>query len=1068
MSDLFVSALHYTAGVVVFLFSFRLLTLNPQNQNYRLLFYLMFTIDVCFFMDALSVYRPELAAGFADEVTMTARILRRPLLLHLTLVFFGDPRIKTVIAKPLIYLPACFALLLIQSDSTSVKLWLHGGETFGGAIELYPIILVETLLLLYIFIAALVFLKRLKYVSTAATEADIIVAAGTILVSALSGPFITTCRLLKDQVSFAGLADHFLFVPAAVLLWVFYKTYVKESHSYETAPKRIELINRGYTHLVYGSISCLFLLGAAFSFAYDFYILNYSSPKSPTVLIYSVAAACIIGLIEKTNIKEDVKDFTPPLLMTGFILMMIFNHGVENIFPLLFLAVLLMLLFVLLNNRIAIISIGLTTLISGALFALKFYDAGCITVGAVDYITVLPLFLAISVISLIINKLFVLRMNENQNQILLQDIVTNIALSFTNVYAADLNNNINKILNAAGSSSAIERAVIWLVDSSGVNARLTHEWYQDGEIPAKPVFPPIYIPDFMAFYNTLSRNETLELSSDFFEGYYKEDEINPFTYLQAHSVLCIPLTSDSSSKKLLIDIADGKLDSIENRYSSRDLKSDSEQGVSLAGFIGLTSKQKRMKWSKNHKYLLRILSSTIMHICSRANSERAVFSMAYFDQLTGLPNRFFLAEELGKKLDAASQKGGLVGVALVDLDFFKFINDAVGHNIGDDVLCTVSERFSKSIAEHDTVVRFGGDEFIVIFDDANDKDDIIKRTERLLKTLEEPVTAGGQSFFITASAGIAVYPYDGEDADTLIKNADMTMYVSKDEGKNRFHICTEQIKENILSELFLINNLNFALEKEQFFLNYQPFVRISDGSISGFEVLCRWDLPGTGLVPPDKFIRLAEKSSLINQIGDYVLYTSCRQTKEWQDMGLAKIPVSVNFSMRQFQNINLVAALSEILQRSGLSPEYLVMEVTESIESSNTNQVNTMLKEFNKLGIAIALDDFGMQYSSLNRLKTMPFSKLKIDMQFIRGITVSEKDQGVAKTIIQLAKNLNLTVVAEGVETAEQLELLREWGCDEVQGYYFYKPMSAAEFEEVLRKDLRSTGGTYTDNSQIR
>lgn len=1053
MSELMISASFYMAFVFIFIFSFRLLTLNPQNQSYRLLFYLMITIDVCFFVEAVNICRPEFASSFADEVTMAARILRRPFFLHLTLVFLGDVRIRKIWSKPTIYIPACLAILPLFSHSEAVKLWIHGGEILAGT-EFLPVMLVEMLLFLYITVAAMVFLTKIKQLWSAKTRADVF-ADLLIMLSAISGPFVTLAGLFTDNSNFIRLTDHFLFVPAAALIWIFHKTHVKESLSAEATVSPTELINRGYANFIYSFISYCLILGALLDFAYHLYVLNQNISEFLAITSYSLLAGCVIGLIEKIRISEKIKDLMVPLLMACFIPIGMFHHSSESFFSVLFLAVLFLLLFILLSNRIAIIGMGLTTLIFGVVFTLNFHGASSIAVRTIDYATALFIFVAIAAVSFIINKLFIARMNENHSQVQLQDLVTNIALSFTNVNAADLNNNINKLLNAAGSFSAVERAVVWLVDGSGVSARLSHEWYRDGEIPAKPVFPPVFIPDFMDFYRALERNEILELSSDFFESYFKDKEINPYTYLQAHSVLCIPLTADSASRKILTDLADAKPYMIKDRYSFMGLSAPDDQGVFLAGFIALTSTQKKMKWSKNHKYLLRMFASTIMHICTRAQSERMVFSMAYFDQLTGLPNRFFLADDLEKKLKTAAGTGGLVGVALVDLDFFKYVNDAVGHNVGDEVLRTVSERFSNSVSESDVVVRFGGDEFIVIFDGVFDKSEIIARTEKVMKTLEAPVSAGGHGFFITASTGVAIYPYDGTDADTLIKNADMTMYMSKEGGKNRFCVCTEEIKNEIISEVFLINNLNFALDKGQFFLNYQPIVRISDGSITGVEALCRWNLPGTGLVSPDRFIRLAEKSSLINQIGDYVLYTACKQAKEWQNMGLTKVPISVNFSMRQFQDANLIATVADILDRSDFAPEYLVMEITESIDSRNENMVTNMLKEFKKLGAAIAVDDFGMQYSSLNRLKNMPFSKLKIDMQFVRGITVSEKDRGVARTIIQLAKNLELTVVAEGVETKEQLELLNEWGCDEVQGYYFYKPLSASEFEEVLKRKVQ-------------
>jgi EAL domain-containing protein (putative c-di-GMP-specific phosphodiesterase class I) len=321
----------------------------------------------------------------------------------------------------------------------------------------------------------------------------------------------------------------------------------------------------------------------------------------------------------------------------------------------------------------------------------------------------------------------------------------------------------------------------------------------------------------------------------------------------------------------------------------------------------------------------------------------------------------------------------------------------------------------------------------------------------VLGMFNEPVILNGQEIFVTASAGVALYPKDGEDVETLIKNADIAMYRAKSRGKNQYLLCSENMKDEVVEEIKLTNLLYRAQERNQLTLFYQPQIQLGTNKIVGLEALLRWKLPDLGMVPPLRFIPLAERTGLINPIGEWVIRTACQQNKMWQDMGLGKLRMAVNLSVNQLRNSRLVSQIEGILKETGLPAEFLELEITESVASSQTDHLIRVLSNLKELGVSISIDDFGTQYSSLSRLKMLPIDRIKMEMQFVHGIEGSEKDKAISLVIINLAKSLGVKVLAEGVETVSQLDFLNQKMCDEVQGFYFYKPMPAEEIEKILR-----------------
>ncbi|HJV88390.1 MAG TPA: EAL domain-containing protein [Noviherbaspirillum sp.] len=430
------------------------------------------------------------------------------------------------------------------------------------------------------------------------------------------------------------------------------------------------------------------------------------------------------------------------------------------------------------------------------------------------------------------------------------------------------------------------------------------------------------------------------------------------------------------------------------------------------------------------------------------------------DPLTALVNRNLLRDRLDQALAQAARYGTSVWVAFIDLDRFKFVNDTLGHQAGDMLLKQVSERMLSAVRHSDTVARLGGDEFVLVLPEHTDEVLDTSVIQRVMDAIAPPFVIGGHEFFLTCSIGIASYPNDGKDAETLIKHADIAMYRAKEVGRDNFQFYTASMNEKALERLRLEGDLRNAVERGEFILHYQPQVDLYTGEMIGMEALIRWQHPELGMVPPDRFISLAEEIGLIVPIGAWVLRTACTQNRAWQRAGLGKLRVAVNLSARQFAERDLVQTIAAVLEETGLEPQYLDIELTESLVMTDVEFTTSVLRELKALGVHLSIDDFGTGYSSLSYLKRFPIDMLKIDRSFVRDITLDADDAAIVQSIISLAHGLRLKVIAEGVETEEQLEHLWLHGCDQMQGYYFSRPLAADAFETLLKEGKSLQAGT--------
>ncbi|HEY6489221.1 MAG: EAL domain-containing protein [Terracidiphilus sp.] len=438
-------------------------------------------------------------------------------------------------------------------------------------------------------------------------------------------------------------------------------------------------------------------------------------------------------------------------------------------------------------------------------------------------------------------------------------------------------------------------------------------------------------------------------------------------------------------------------------------------------------------------------------ITERKQVEVRTERLAYYDRLTGLPNRTLFHDQLAKALVTAERKNSEAALLLLQLDRFKVINDSLGERFGDRLLQEISERIVQAAGGNRLVARIGGAEFAIVLQDAKDLNGVISVAEKIVNQLAAEYSFFGHSLNVFCTLGISLYPKDGRDSESLIKAADIAMNCAREDGLNRFRIFTDAMNDKVQESLRIEHGLQMALARNELFLVYQPQVDARSGEVTGLEALLRWNHPQSGIIPPGKFIDVAECSGLIVPIGEWVLRTACAQARKWQDEGLPPVPIAVNVSAVQFRQQGFGDLIRDVLSETGLDPKYLELELTESLLLSNADVMFGILQELKDMGVMLAIDDFGTGYSSLAYLRQFKVNRLKIARTFIQDVSIDTDDAAITTAIINMAKALNLAVLAEGVENRAQLSFLEAQQCYTIQGFYFSKPVAVDQIDEHLR-----------------
>ncbi len=746
--------------------------------------------------------------------------------------------------------------------------------------------------------------------------------------------------------------------------------------------------------------------------------LLYSDPNAALVDIIPlilVADAGFLFLVNNMRVREETKEILVALstsLLVPFLTLWFASSDAMTIWAVAFVIMLICLLF---NRNIILVSMIVVTLLT-QLFQWAYLPDAAFKVSANVYILRLAIICLATMVAVYVNRVYTSRLRENANNARMQFIVAEISHDFVAGSEMNMDDKLSAMLGRCGHFLRCDHGYLVLLDKSGESMRYTCEWQAD-EVRArlKPIqdFLKELLPGLMEHPG----KETLFVLKD-------------ATLLPKQAPLRVELTAQGIRALVTVPIKGA--------------------GDEIIGFMGFSGGQPMRKWNYAPPAFLEIVSSIVSDAVAIAESDQELSQMAYYDQLTGLPNRILFRKRLGQAIRAAEAGGWKLGIAFLDLDSFKAVNDAMGHDQGDRFLAEAAHILSRAARASDMLARFGGDEFILLLNHIQNQEELRRIMDRIMEVIQKPIVMDGQEFFVSVSAGLALYPEDGHEPEALIKHADTAMYSAKATGKGQYALCSQEMKDEARSRMRLTNLLYRALENDQFELYYQPQISLGTGKIIGMEALIRWRLPGEELIEPGVFIPLAEQTGLIYQIGEWMLMTACTQNAEWQAKGHDRLRIAVNISAQQLTNPGFIAQVQSTLGRAGLAPEFLELEITEDVTSVNTDEVVEILRRLRALGVTIAIDNFGTEYSSLSRLKLLTIDRIKMDMQFVQGIETSQKDQAIARVIINLARSLNISVIAEGVETSAQRDFLKQRNCDEAQGFLFFRPMPACEVANVL------------------
>lgn len=808
--------------------------------------------------------------------------------------------------------------------------------------------------------------------------------------------------------------------PLAILLPLISICYVTKKHDFMKATTETEalLFLDEFRTKIIKYLGIAFFIGGILNVSLQYEHNPHSSLGR--MLIFTgvlVGFGVAVYLVQRFVKKTELAVIAYGILLAGSIPLITIhymNSGAVTIWAFPFIIVIATLLF---NNATVLMMTATSTVITELYLWIRMPVVE-VTIGKTDYFVRIAFFGMAVTLIYYINRIYIFRLKQLSEKISTQDFLFRVSSSIINA-------------NYKNLTEKMEEALKMLCEYTGADR--SHICYQTLQDQTKDI-------GFFCWHNEAGSMADDTLYDTRITNYpWWKKQVEEAGIIQIPSVENLPQDAHAEKEFLLKQ----KIKSV----VAVPLMSNKKK----AGFLRVDFVTASNAWNEEFTEMLKIFGNMLGETNARVISQEQMFQMAYYDQLTNMPNRHMIGKQMSRAITDADRNGNLLGVVFLDLDSFKNVNDTMGHHFGDKVLIQIGDRIKKSLRRTDVISRFGGDEFLIMLNDVYSSEDIEIVVDKIIKQFEEPIMIEGQETYLTASIGIAVFPKNGQNKDALIKNADIAMYSAKSNGKNQFVFCSEKMEEEMQRTMTLTQNLYHALENDELYIVYQPQVSLTDEKVIAVEALARWNNPTLGPISPQIFIAIAENNGLINDIGKWVLRGACKQNKMWQNMGLAPVRMAVNVSVKQLLNPQFVNIVIQVLDETKLDPQYLELEVTENIAIQESEYMIGVLTRLKALGISLAIDDFGMEYSSLSRIKLLPIDRIKIDMHFISGIQSSEKDRAIVDVIIRLAKELKLSVIAEGVEKEEELQYLKTKLCDEVQGYYFYKPLAKEDVQKLLK-----------------
>jgi diguanylate cyclase (GGDEF)-like protein len=1019
------SLIFFTAFAIYFFFGIYAFSLNINSRMNRVFLYCCLALCIWAFSFSISNSAPDYATSlFWRRIAAIGWGSFYSFILHVIFLLTGKMRrFKRKWIYFLIYFPAVFNIFVFcLYGDIAVKqyqlIYMPTGWVNTAASSVW-----DRLYQLYYIgfsIASITLLWHWGKTSIEQSNKDqtnLIIASYA--VALITGTLTEYVINLYTSYYIPQLAPVIVLIPISVIFYCIKKYGLLKIEQKSSVVEGNQILSEVTRVKVYEYIILAIILGAFLYFATQYLIYRAPLKSILEFSFFILLTALYIFTIQRLNLKATIKELLINIVLAAMIpvilLILFINTAATTVWSIAFILVILSIAF---SNKRMLIVVGSTTLCTLLLVWIINPEQPMI-IQSTDHFSRIVIFAIVLWIAFYINRVFLQRLAEKEEQVELQKLLSTISTNFAITNENNVNEKVTEVINLIGMHFKIDRINLVFFSSNENFQNRIFEWCNAG-IES--------IQDCLSKLNPRTLPLGVEIDQKLSNGMVFIPKIDA-------------LPDTSSDKKWLA----------EKLIKSLLILPLVNQGK-IMGFLSFDSIKEEKVWSIENQEILKVLANHISDIWLKVEAERKINYMAYYDILTGLPNRTLLEERMQNAISLAIRTEKVIFVAFIDIDNFKSINDSMGHDSGDALLVEIGKKLSTCVRQHDTVSRFGGDEFIVMITQISQFADIKKVADKIMGTFQEPLKIKNQEFFITFSMGIAAFPVDGATSKELIKNADLAMYTSKEKGKNQYTLCSQEIKKEFFVNMELSNRLYRALERDELALDYQPKVIPSTEEMIAVEALIRWHHPQKGVIPPNQFIPMAEKNGLITPIGNWVLQTACRQQKIWQKMGYRSLRMAVNLSLGQFRNKTLVRDLASILQETGLDPSCLELEITESIAINEPENINKTLNELKELGISISIDDFGTQYSSLSRLKNLPIDRIKIDMHFIHGISVDSKQEGIIKAIMQLAKTLDLKVTAEGVETEQQLAFLQEILCDEIQGFYYYKPMPAAELESILKR----------------